>query len=76
MAGQVGQGGRLQPVGDLASKEGVNRAERRGKGEKGSYVPDGDTAGKAASGVAEGVKTIAGAATDGVKGIGGILGGR
>ncbi|KAI0016755.1 hypothetical protein F4780DRAFT_666284 [Xylariomycetidae sp. FL0641] len=38
-AGQVGQGGLLQPVGDLLSKEGANRAERGGKGENGSYLP-------------------------------------
>ncbi|KAH9904976.1 hypothetical protein F4778DRAFT_780139 [Xylariomycetidae sp. FL2044] len=38
-AGQVGQGGLLQPVGDLLSKEGVNRAERQGKDEDGSYIP-------------------------------------
>lgn len=39
VAGQVGQGGLLQPVGDLVSKEGANRAERQGKDEKGSYLP-------------------------------------
>ncbi|KAI5369521.1 hypothetical protein Slin15195_G003970 [Septoria linicola] len=37
VAGQVGQGGLLQPVGDAFSKEGVNRAERGGKDDKGSY---------------------------------------
>lgn len=37
VAGQVGKGGLLQPVGDLASREGVNRVERKGKDEKGSY---------------------------------------
>jgi hypothetical protein len=37
VAGQVGKGGMLQPVGDAFSKEGVNRAERGGKDEKGSY---------------------------------------
>ncbi|CCF40527.1 hypothetical protein CH063_11069 [Colletotrichum higginsianum] len=36
---QVGKGGLLQPVGDIASKEGVNRAERQGKDEDGGYVP-------------------------------------
>lgn len=35
---QVGQGGILQPVGDTASKEGVNRAERGGKEDNGSYA--------------------------------------
>lgn len=39
VAGQVGQGGLLQPVGDVASKEGVNRAQRKGKDEDGSYMP-------------------------------------
>ncbi|KAJ6439473.1 amino acid transporter [Purpureocillium lavendulum] len=41
VAGQVGQGGLLQPLGDLASKEGVNRAERQGKDDKGNYAPTG-----------------------------------
>ena len=35
----MGQGGLLQPVGDLVSKEGANRAERKGKDENGSYLP-------------------------------------
>ncbi|KAK8017336.1 hypothetical protein PG993_013662 [Apiospora rasikravindrae] len=39
VAGQVGQGGLLQPVGDLLSKEGANRAERQGKDENGGYLP-------------------------------------
>ncbi|KAI1767453.1 hypothetical protein GGR53DRAFT_481950 [Hypoxylon sp. FL1150] len=39
VAGQVGQGGLLQPVGDLVSKEGLNRAERQGKDEQGGYLP-------------------------------------
>ena len=38
-AQQVGKGGILQPVGDMASKEGINRAERGGKDDSGSYVP-------------------------------------
>ncbi|KAI1453283.1 hypothetical protein F4805DRAFT_381558 [Annulohypoxylon moriforme] len=38
-AGQVGQGGLLQPVGDVVSKEGMNRAERQGKDEQGGYLP-------------------------------------
>ncbi|PPJ61309.1 hypothetical protein CBER1_05106 [Cercospora berteroae] len=37
VSGQVGQGGLLQPVGDAVSKEGVNRAERGGKDNDGSY---------------------------------------
>lgn len=39
VAGQVGKGGLLQPVGDMVSKEGVNRAERGGKDDKGGYLP-------------------------------------
>ncbi|KAI1506011.1 hypothetical protein F5X99DRAFT_366857 [Biscogniauxia marginata] len=39
VAGQVGQGGLLQPIGDLVSKEGVNRTERQGKDDKGGYIP-------------------------------------
>ncbi|KAJ1329886.1 hypothetical protein MN608_06622 [Microdochium nivale] len=38
-AGTLGQGGILQPIGDLASREGANRAERRGKDDSGSYIP-------------------------------------
>jgi hypothetical protein len=36
VAGQVGQGGLLQPMGDAVSKDGINRAERQGKDDKGS----------------------------------------
>lgn len=35
VAGQVGQGGLAQPLGDAVSKEGINRAERKGKDENG-----------------------------------------
>lgn len=35
---QVGKGGVLQPVGDMASSEGINRAERGGKDDSGSYA--------------------------------------
>lgn len=38
VSGQVGQGGLLQPVGDAVSQEGVNRAERGGKDDGGSYL--------------------------------------
>lgn len=78
VAGQVGQGGLLQPVGDMASKEGVNRAERGGKDNQGNYAP-GTTAfnsvadgGKAAGGaVADGGKATGGAVVDGGKALGG-----
>ena len=35
---QVGKGSVLQPVGDFASSEGINRAERGGKDDGGSYA--------------------------------------
>ncbi|KAJ5364626.1 uncharacterized protein N7496_010339 [Penicillium cataractarum] len=35
---QIGDKGLLKPVGQFASKEGVNRAERNGKDESGSYM--------------------------------------
>ncbi|KAI0883285.1 uncharacterized protein GGS22DRAFT_38266 [Annulohypoxylon maeteangense] len=38
-AGQVGQGGLLEPVGNLVSKEGINRAERKGKDDQNGYLP-------------------------------------
>ncbi|KAK1762865.1 hypothetical protein QBC33DRAFT_551249, partial [Phialemonium atrogriseum] len=37
-AGQLGQGGLAQPVGDMASSEGANRAERGGRDDRGGYV--------------------------------------
>ncbi|OHE91154.1 hypothetical protein CORC01_13565 [Colletotrichum orchidophilum] len=78
-AGQVGQGGLLQPIGDMASKEGVNRAERQGKDDEGGYVPTAvpgsGALNQAGSGVAEGSKTVAGKTTEGVKSAGGLVGG-
>lgn len=59
----VGKGGILQPVGDMASKEGVNRAERNGKGDDGSYIPS-------AGGISDGVKG-AGSSVAGMFGAGG-----
>lgn len=61
-AGQIGQGGLLQPVGDMVSKEGVNRAERGGKDESGSYL------GSAGSSVWGGAKSAGGY-------VGGMFGG-
>ncbi|KAK1637764.1 hypothetical protein BDP81DRAFT_318056 [Colletotrichum phormii] len=78
-AGQVGQGGLLQPIGDMASKEGINRAERQGKDDEGGYVPTAvpgsGALNQAGSGVAEGSNTVAGKTTEGVKGAGGFVGG-
>ena len=76
VGGQFGKGGLLQPVGDTVSKEGMNRAERGGKDDSGSY---GGAAGDAIAGGAGSVKDAgAGAAssvTDGAKSAGGYLGG-
>jgi len=83
VAGQVGQGGLGQPVSDLVSREGINRAERQGKDDKGSYAPSNVVGGESAAskgvnsvvgGVAEGGKQAAGAAQAGVRSAGGWLG--
>ena len=39
VADQVGQDGLGRPVGDLLSSEGMNRVERKGKDDKGGYLP-------------------------------------
>lgn len=70
-AGQVGQGGIAQPIGDAFSKQAINRAERQGKNDKGGYLPDqggvlargGDSL---LGGVADGGRKAAGAAQDGL----------
>ncbi|KAF3916416.1 hypothetical protein ABW21_db0207803 [Orbilia brochopaga] len=62
--GQVGKDGLLEPVGDLASKQGINRAERGGKDESGSY---GGPLGGATDPVVEGAKSGAGAVSGGVQ---------
>ncbi|KAF2716035.1 hypothetical protein K431DRAFT_289744 [Polychaeton citri CBS 116435] len=82
-AGQVGQGGLLQPVGDLASKEGVNRAERGGKDDSGSYGgpasnvtdPVVENAKAGGEGVANAGSGIGSSLTSGVKGAGGYVSG-
>ncbi|KAJ0336640.1 hypothetical protein COL922a_007716 [Colletotrichum nupharicola] len=78
-AGQVGQGGPLQPIGDLTSKEGINRAERQGKDDEGGYVrtavPGSSAVNTAAGGIADGSKAVASTATEGVKGAGSYVGG-
>lgn len=55
---QVGDKGLLKPVGQFASKEGINRAERNGKEEDGSYAADSAT------------NTFTDAGAKGMKGIG------
>jgi len=85
VGGQVGKGGLAQPLGDSVSREGMNRAERGGKDERGGYAPGPAAAavdplvrggksvndgGKAAAGkVGEGVGTARGY-------VGGLFGGK
>ncbi|KAL1297038.1 hypothetical protein AAFC00_004629 [Neodothiora populina] len=72
VGGQVGQGGLLQPVGDAASKEGVNRAERGGKDDKGTF---GGPAASYTDSAVGGASAGAGKVAEGAKGAGGYLGG-
>ena len=39
VAGQVGQDGLGRPVGDVLSREGMNRVERQGRDDKGGFLP-------------------------------------
>jgi len=71
VGGQIGKGGLLQPVGDMASKEGVNRAERGGKDDKGNWAPG--PASKIANPVAENAKKGGSAVTEGAKGASGYV---
>ncbi|KAF4982094.1 hypothetical protein FZEAL_2200 [Fusarium zealandicum] len=76
---QVGQGGLLQPIGDMASREGVNRAERQGKDDRGGYanenIPGASAMNSTASAVADGSKDAASKATAGLQGVGNSVGG-
>jgi len=75
---QVGKDGLLQPVGDLASKEGINRAERGGKDDKGTFGgpmagatdPVAEKATAGGEGLAEGAKSAGGGITSGLTGVG------
>ncbi len=79
---QVGKDGLLNPIGNMASKEGINRAERGGKDDKGSY--GGPAAGLtdpmikntkgAGEGIAGGAQSAGSNVTEGAKSAGGYLG--
>lgn len=57
------------------SGEGISRAERQGKDDKGGYVPESAAGGDSVvGGVAEGGKKVAGVAQTGVQSVGGVLG--
>lgn len=83
VAGQVGQGGLLQPLGDAVSKEGINRAERQGKDDSGTYggaassvtdpVVNNTKAGGEA--VGRGAQNVGGSVMSGAKSAGGYVGG-
>ncbi|KAK5659204.1 hypothetical protein OQA88_1295 [Cercophora sp. LCS_1] len=79
VAGQVGQGGIGQPIGDLTSREGINRAERGGKDDKGGYIPEAAgpvaTGGNAVvGGLAAGGQQAASAAKGAANSVGGMFG--
>ncbi|KFA64927.1 hypothetical protein S40285_08699 [Stachybotrys chlorohalonatus IBT 40285] len=79
VSGQVGQGGILEPAGNMVSKEGFTRAERQGKDDKGGYAP-GDLPGagmvnSTAAGVADGGKAVGGKTVEGLQGAGSYVGG-
>ncbi|KAI9905067.1 hypothetical protein N3K66_001596 [Trichothecium roseum] len=71
VAGQLGQGGALEPITDRASREGVNRAERRGRDAEGGYAPA--PVSNVLGGAADGGRAVAGATSDGLKNVGGAL---
>ncbi|QIW95456.1 hypothetical protein AMS68_000974 [Peltaster fructicola] len=68
-AGQVGKGGLLQPLGDMTSKEGINRVERGGKDEHGNQVPS------ESSGITGAASTAGQNAYAGAQNVGGYVGG-
>ncbi|KAK4445085.1 hypothetical protein QBC34DRAFT_384670 [Podospora aff. communis PSN243] len=79
VTGQIGQGGLGQGVGDIASREGINRGERMGKDDKGGYIPEAAgpvaTGGNAViGGVSQTGQQAAGAAKGGLQSVGGALG--
>jgi len=79
VTGQVGQGGIGQPIGDMMSREGINRTERGGKDNKGGYLPEaGGPVSKGGDavigGVSQGAKQTAGAVQSGLGNVGGALG--
>ena len=83
VGGQVGKDGLLAPVGNAVSKEGVNRAERGGKDEKGTYGgaaasvtdPVAKNAKGAGEGVVGGAQSAGSTFTESAKGAGGYVSG-
>ncbi|KAL4748939.1 hypothetical protein BDW72DRAFT_179169 [Aspergillus terricola var. indicus] len=68
---QLGERGLLAPVGNLVSQEGINRAERGGKDENGSY---GGPLGVVTDPVIKGGQSVGSSVADGVRGVGSSIG--
>lgn len=83
VSGQIGKEGLLAPVGIAASKEGVNRAERGGKDEQGTYGgaaasiadPVAKNAKGAGEGLVDGAQSAGGTTADAAKGVSGYVSG-
>lgn len=81
VSGQVGKDGLFAPVGNLASKEGINRAERGGKDDSGTYGgaaasytdPIAGKAKSAGEGLAGGAQSAGNTVAEGAKGAGSYL---
>lgn len=72
---QLGENGLAAPIGNLASKEGVNRMERNGKDDKGTY--GGSAAGYTDSMIDKtksGAQYMGNSISDGAKGAGSYMG--
>lgn len=80
---QLGENGLLKPVGQFVSKEGINRAERNGKDESGSYAGPAsgawekskEGAGNVGSGLASGAESVSNATIGNIPGVKGMMGG-
>jgi hypothetical protein len=75
VGGQIGKGGIAQPLGDAVSKEGINRAERGGKDDKGKPIEGQGPLGGYGQSAADGVKGGASSVAGGAKSAGGYIGG-
>jgi hypothetical protein len=73
VADQLGQDGVARPVGDLVSREGVNRLERKGKDERGGYVP-GEVGGAGQAVVSGGERAVGGVVSGGGQAAGAVKG--
>ncbi|KAL4901632.1 hypothetical protein BDW74DRAFT_181639 [Aspergillus multicolor] len=72
LGNQLGENGLLAPVGNALSKEGINRAERGGKDEGGSY---GGPLGGVTDPVVDGGKRVGSGVVEGARGVGSSIGG-